>query len=93
MFDNIGRKLKIAASLISRFGIILSIIEAIAYLFLSKNLSLGILIVPLIIIVGLLITWITSAAIYGLGQLIENTDTIVSQQKELITLSKISKIS
>lgn len=93
MFDNIGSKLKHAATIISRIGVILSIIEAIAFLLLLNNLSLGLLIAPLIVIVGLLIAWMISAILYGLGQLIENTDTIVSQQKELITLSKISKIS
>lgn len=92
MFDNIGRKLKLAASIISKFGIIALVISTIVFMFLSKD-PVALLIAPIIIIIGLLGLWITSATIYGLGQLIENTDTIVSQQKELITLSKISKIS
>lgn len=69
MFENIGQKIKKLASTLAWIGCILSIIPGafIAY-------PLGLLIITP---VGCLLSWVGSFALYGLGQLIENSDRCV----------------
>ena len=66
MFDNIGRKIKSLASVITWFGMIASVITGL------QNMPAGIL----IIILGCLASWTCGLLLYGFGQLIENTDKL-----------------
>ena len=78
MFDNIGNKLKNVAQVFAWLGIgasaLIGIIVTIAY----KTPLPGLLIIGL----GCLGSWISSLVMYGFGQLIENTDKLVAQQKQ-----------
>lgn len=75
LFSNIGHKIKNLAKVITWVGIIFSV------LFGLITLAAGGII---IMIVGPLISWISSFTLYGFGQLIENSDKIV----ELLKSSK-----
>lgn len=72
MFDNIASKIKTLAQVWCLGGIGISIIYGI-------NLMTGdaVLFGLLIILLGSLISWVSSFCLYGFGQLIENSDTIV----------------
>ena len=83
MFNNIGEKLKSVARIITVFGIIVSIIAGILTL---KNNGIGIVIALL----GSLVSWMSSLALYGFGQLIENSDRMVAMQKQLLQMSGVS---
>lgn len=74
MFDNIGSKLKTVAQVATWLGIIGSVVTGLTML--DGMIGLGIL----TIIVGSLVSWLGSMALYGLGQLIENTDKLVAQK-------------
>ena len=62
MFENIGEKLKKTAVVTLWGGIILSFILGLALRF------------PIAILIGCLISLVVSWVIYGLGQVVENTD-------------------
>ena len=82
MFTNIGSKIKALAQIVCWAGIIGSVISGIAIIEDAGVLGL------MIILLGSLISWISSFAVYGFGQLIENTDKIVSYFEEQPLLSK-----
>ena len=77
MFNNIGRKIKTLAKVITGIGITASIIYGAVVVRLS-NSPIFIMQGLIIMIVGSLISWLSSMALYGFGQLIENTDILVS---------------
>lgn len=71
MFDNIGGKIKSLAQVVTVIGIIASII--IGLIFMANAGFIGFIVMA----IGILFSWISSFITYGLGQLIENTDTMV----------------
>ena len=79
MFDNIGKKIKILAYILTWVGIIASVITGIAMMnsFDSIVKTIGLI----VLIVGSLLSWASSFIIYGFGQLIENTDIIAGRNK------------
>lgn len=82
MFNNIGRKIKVLASIIAWIGIIASIIVGVNFIVQSTDdifadipytlITLGIG----IMIVGSLLSWLSSFLLYGFGELIENSAII-----------------
>ncbi len=72
MYENVGGKLKGLAVASMLVGIILSI--SIGGLFFENEdmIFIGII----IMIAGFLMSWISSLALYGFGQLVENSDKI-----------------
>ena len=89
MFENIGGKIKGLAVVIF---IILTIAAVIAAFFLIGTGNDGsVLFGILLLIIGPLTALITSWFLYGFGQLIENSDILVSQSKKQLTgISKLS---
>ena len=82
MFDNISDKMKSAATALAILGIIGSIIVGIVMIAKAEDSyypGIGIWSGWLVIIVGSLSSWVSSFTLYGLGQLIENTDVISSK--------------
>lgn len=77
MFDNIGRKIKTLAQVICVLGIIVSVIGGII-LWITGG-GLGFVISLVAIPISAVISWVGSLGLYGFGQLIENTDILVSQ--------------
>lgn len=73
MFDNIGGKIKVLAKISCWGGIVVSVLLA----FTQPSFLQGLV----FIVVGSLLSWISSFTLYGLGQLIDNTDTLVEQGK------------
>mgnify|MGYP006934538420 CR=1 FL=1 len=87
MFDNIGSKIKTVAEVIVWLSIIgwiiigsVMIAEAKDSYYPSATETLG---GWLVMIVGSFSSWLSSLALYGLGQLIENTDTISSEMESI----------
>ena len=76
MFDNIGRKIKILATVVCLIGIIISVIGGIIIMT-EESLLYGFLVA----ILGSLFCWIASFFAYGFGQLVENSDILVQQNK------------
>ena len=76
MFDNIGSKIKSVASAFAGIGIVLSIIFGFVMIVIGYDEWDVILMIlgPSIIVFGSLFSWLASLALYGFGQLIENTD-------------------
>ena len=79
MFSNIGSKIKVLAVVITCIGIVASIIIGIVLMTIDEEL-----IVPgiLVMIVGSLLSWLSSFFMYGFGQLVENSDKTVALLKE-----------
>lgn len=75
MFENIGGKIKTLAKVVCWIGIIVSCIYGL--LIMAKNEGL-ILAGLIIIIIGILCSWVGSFTLYGFGQLIENSDKIAN---------------
>lgn len=84
MFENIGSKIKTLAKVICWLGIIGSCLSgisvAIAIIELDDDFAfLGFFGGIVLAAVGSLFSWLGTLALYGLGQLIDNTDILVSQ--------------
>jgi len=76
MFDNIGGKIKTLARVVCWIGIIGFIISGLITMCTNESMILpGILTA----VIGSFLSWIGSFMVYGFGQLIENTDTLVAQ--------------
>lgn len=76
MYDNIGEKIK---SLAKASFIVVSITEVITGIALMIAEDYLILLGLLIMIVGPIVTWLSSWLLYGFGQLIENSDIIAAE--------------
>ena len=72
MFDNIGSKLKMLASIFAWGGIISSAIAGLILLFMTPLTAI------LVFVIGALTSWISSWALYAFGQLVENSDRLVA---------------
>ena len=70
MYDNIGAKIKVLAQVIAWIGIAGSVITGFVIIIESAGVGIGIL------IVGSLMSWISSWFMYGFGELIEKTTEI-----------------
>ena len=79
MFDNVGSKVKVLAVVGCILGIIGSVILGATAMF-SGQLPLGIV----YIVVGILISWLSSLTTYAIGESAENTESILN------TLTKIN---
>ncbi len=79
MFDNIGGKIKTLAQVVTWIGIIGSVIGGMSMMSINDDLIfLGLL----IMIIGSLVSWVSSFVLYGFGQLIEYTDKLVELSKK-----------
>lgn len=78
MFDNIGGKIKTLAKVVCWIGIIACIITGIVLMATDEDL---ILVGILTVVVGSLLSWVSSFILYGFGQLVENSDTLVQQNQ------------
>lgn len=77
MFDNIGSKIKSLATIVCIVGIVASCLTGLVMMFMSGELGFGIFIVGLLIAaIGSLASWVGSFAVYGFGELIDNTTEI-----------------
>lgn len=77
MFNNIGSKIKGLASVICFGGIILCIIIGIVVAALDEDLILAGF---AIMILGALLSWVSSFVLYGFGELIENSAIIAGKE-------------
>lgn len=78
MFDNIGGKIKTVATAFTWIGIIFFSLTGLIVMFVDEDtILLGILIIA----IGCLTSWLSSLTLYGLGQLIENSDILVVQSR------------
>ena len=83
MFNNIGKKMKMFAKLLTWTITVLSVFAWIVTVasFGPKFIVPGISIV----IIGFFVSWLLSLGIYGFGQIIENTDTLVALQQQALS--------
>lgn len=77
MFENIGKKIKNLASIITWIGILLSVVVGIIIIVLDDSLvAVGLI----VIVAGFVSSWISSFLLYGFGQLVDNSDKLVRAQ-------------
>ncbi len=92
MFNNIGGKIKGLAQVIAWIGIIASFIIGINLMSTAARFGsysdssliggLGSFAGILVIVIGSLFSWIGSFVLYGFGQLVENSDTMIEMMDE-----------
>lgn len=82
MFDNIGSKIKSLAQIVCWMGIVVSAISGLAIMISNEE---TIFVGLLIILLGSIGSWIGSFVLYGFGQLIENSDTLVEISKHSVS--------
>lgn len=75
MYDNVGGKIKGIAQLVTWLGIIASVIGFMILVGNEDTIGLAFA----VLIVGCIGAWLSSLVLYGFGQLIENSDIIVSK--------------
>lgn len=81
MFSNIGNKIKTLAQVVCWLGICISILVGFVLMVQDEETAgIGVL----IMVFGSLLSWIGSFITYGFGQLVENSDILVSQNKNSV---------
>ena len=76
MFDNIGGKIKGLAIIITAIGILGSVVGGIVMFTIDEDLiAIGLV----VMIVGPLVSWISSFMLYGFGQLVQNSDILTGR--------------
>lgn len=88
MFDNIGSKIKYLAQTITIISII-----CYAAIGLALMIAGSALIGFAVILIGSLLSWVSSFLLYGFGQLIENSDTLVKISKPHLRGKKSKSVS
>ena len=78
MFDNIGGKIKVLAVVVTIIGCIVSFVFGII-LFVEGEVGMGFL----VIIMGGLLSWVSSFVLYGFGELIESNQNIQKTNKDI----------
>lgn len=91
MFDDIAGKIKALAKVTCGLGIAASIMSAFALWAQSSPYNSTTSAGVLVLVLGSLASWIGSFFTYGFGQLIENTNTIHSDNLKIQELLKESK--
>lgn len=79
MFDNVGSKIKALASFFCWGGIIASIIGGIILIGLDEDLIFAGIAV---IVIGSLLSWISSFVLYGFGELVANSAIIAGKRAD-----------
>lgn len=74
MFENIGRKIKGLTKIICWVGIIASVVAAIAMMSMGDDILLVIGIIMLV--VGPIMSWVSSFIMYGFGELVDRTTSV-----------------
>ena len=84
MFDNIGGKIKTLAQTVCWVGIILSLFAGIAMMAEGMTMEYEYWVPAgfLLAIIGSFLSWVSTFVLYGLGQLIENTDRLVQNSEK-----------
>lgn len=77
MFKNVGEKIKIVSQVMTWICIVAFILGGFGFMLSG---SAGIVAGLVMLLVGPLFAWIGGLFLYGFGQLIENTDHMVTQQ-------------
>lgn len=81
MFDNVGSKIKALASFFCWGGIIASVIGGIIVITLDEDLVWAGLAV---IIIGSLLSWVSSFVLYGFGELVVNSAIIAGKEGKIV---------
>ncbi len=89
MFDNIGGKMKTLATVLAVIGIIGSIISGCSIISKGLDYDAGVLVMIglLVMVLGALLSWSSAFSLYGLGEIIENSQDLrddVSDIKKLL---------
>ena len=79
MYDNVGGKIKGIAKAVAVIGIIASVLAGAGLALEDED---AIIFGLLIMILGSFVSWVSTLTLYGFGQLIENTDKLVEQNKK-----------
>ena len=79
MFDNIGGKIKKLTQVICWIGMITSVLVGFVIMSRPYGGIAGVIIGVIVAAAGCFVSWIGSFFLYGFGQLIENSDILVSR--------------
>ncbi len=86
-FKNIGRVIKIVAEVLFWVGIVASLIFGILVGTIEEDNT--VFIGVLLMICGSISSWVTSLLVYGFGQLVENSDTLVQKESQAPQLPQV----
>ena len=85
MFNNIGRKIKFLAIVLTVINMISFII--LGFIFIFSGVAYAPLYGLIIIIVGCVVLWLTSFVLYGYGELIDKTPETAKNSEQLLTVA------
>ncbi len=85
MFNNISKKIKSLAQILCWAGIICSLVSGIVIIATGDLAFLGFV----VIVIGSLLSWVSSFTLYGFGQLIENTSPLVQNVQNTSSNKKV----
>lgn len=97
MYENVGGKIKGVAKTFTVIGIIISVLLFIVLMIpageAAEEGSEAALILPFVVlIIGCIISWLSSLVLYGFGQLVENSD-IIAGKRNYSRLSEVNEDS
>lgn len=84
MFENIGSKIKGVAKIFFAVGCIIAVVIG---SIISEVADIGTIIPYIVMLVGIVLSWLSTMLLYGFGQLVENSDICA----ELMSQNAIEK--
>ena len=87
MYTKVGTKLQALAIISMCVGVLASLGIGGSFLQNNDTILLGII----VIVAGIIFSWIASLGIYGFGQLIENSDAIVENTNNIIRIVPVTE--
>lgn len=83
MYSNIGKKIKVLAKVLAWIGIAASVISGLGMMIASSRAGDAMAFIGfLTMILGSLLSWVSSFVLYGFGELVENSAVIAGKKKK-----------
>ena len=80
MYRHVGRKIMVVAKIFAWIGIIACILGGLGMMAMNSDLAIPGIVLA---VVGSLLSWVNSFVLCGFGQLIDNTDELLSELEQV----------
>ncbi len=82
MYNNIGKKIKVLAKVLAWIGIAASVISGLAMIIASSRVGGPMALTGILaMVLGSLLSWVSSFVLYGFGEIVENSALIAGKKE------------
>ncbi len=82
MYNNIGKKIKVLAKVLAWIGIAASVISGLGMIIVSSRAGGAMSLIGILtMVLGSLLSWVSSFVLYGFGEIVENSALIAGKKE------------